>query len=168
MSSPPALRPGGERPLTPGECDLARGVFGEALDLAPVRIRRRRFFPFQPRGTVMAPMGHIHFHPTSEAYCDDFSTAPLGDQGLFIHELVHVWQSQQHGRFYLPLMRHPFCRYSYSFDAARPFTAYGIEQQAELVRHAFLAAQGAPSPLAPPLAVLANVLPFGVVAEMRA
>lgn len=151
---------GGERALTPGECTLARTVFGAAIDLAPVRIRRRRFFPFQPRGTVMAPMGHVHFHPYGPHYCDDFSEASLSLQGLFIHELVHVWQTQQNGRFYLPLMRHPFCRYDYRFEANRPFTAYGIEQQAELVRHAFLAAQQCPVPGAPPLAVLQDVLPF--------
>lgn len=162
------MPPGGERPLTPGECDLARSVFGEALDLVPIRIRRWRFFPFQPRGTVMAPMGHIHFHPANPDYRDDFSTAPLDLQGLFIHELVHVWQTQKRGRFYLPLMRHPFCRYDYRFDPARPFTAYGIEQQAELVRHAFLAERGAPSLHAPPLAALQDTLPFRVDRVLQA
>lgn len=164
----PALPSGGERPLTPGEQALAWSVFGAAIDLAPVRIRRWRFFPFQPRGTVMAPMGHIHFHPAGSDYRDDFSTASLGLQGLFIHELVHVWQTQQRGRYYLPLMRHPFCRYGYRFDPTRPFTAYGIEQQAELVRHAFLAAQGAPVQEAPPLAALAAVLPFVPAPVQRA
>ncbi len=162
MTLPHRVPPGGERPLTPGERALAESVFGGALDLAPVRIRRRRFFPFQPRGTVMAPMGHVHFHPASPHYRDDFAQAPLGLQGLFIHELVHVWQTQQRGRFYLPLMRHPFCRYAYRFDPARPFTAYGIEQQAELVAHAFLAARGAPHAAAPSLAALQSVLPFPV------
>lgn len=156
------LPPGAERSLTPGELVLAHSVFGDAIDLAPVRIRRWRWFPFQPRGTVMAPMGHIHFHPAGPHYRDDFSSAPLGLQSLFIHELVHVWQSQQRGRFYLPLMRHPLCRYEYQFNPARRFSAYGIEQQAELVAHAFLAAQGAPHPAAPPLASLQSVLPFPI------
>lgn len=154
--------PGGERPLTPGERALAQSVFGGALDLALVRIRRRRFLPFQPRSTVMAPMGHVHFHPASPHYCDDFSGGPLALQALLVHELVHVWQSQQRGRFYLPLMRHPFCRYDYRFDPARPFTAYGIEQQAELVAHAFLATRGAPHGAAPSLAALQAVLPFPI------
>lgn len=160
MSGAAQLPRGGERALTPGECALARAVFGQAIAFDSVRIRLRRFFPFQPRGTVMAPMGHIHFHPDGPHYCDDFSKAPLVLQGLFIHELVHVWQTQQYGRYWLPLMRHPFCRYDYRFEPDRPFTAYGIEQQAELVRHAFLAAQGCPAPQAPPLAVLQDVLPF--------
>ncbi|MBX9886212.1 MAG: vgr related protein [Novosphingobium sp.] len=162
MTLSAAVPRGGERALTPGERALAQGVFGGALDLAPVRIRRRRFFPLQPQGTVIAPMGHIHFHPASPLYRDDFSEAPLGLQALFIHELVHVWQTRQRGRFYLPLMRHPFCRYAYRFDPARPFTAYGIEQQAELVAHAFLAAKGTPHGAAPSLAALRSMLPFPV------
>lgn len=168
MSGDALLQPGSERPLTPGECALARSVFGEAIELAPVRIRRWRFFPFQPRDTVMAPMGHIHFHPAGPHYCDDFAGASLSLQGLLIHELVHVWQSQQNGRFWLPLMRHPFCRYGYTFEPNRPFSGYGIEQQAELVRHAFLAAKGCPDPAAPSLAVLGNVLPFGPEQAARA
>lgn len=163
MSEAPLLPTGGERPLTPGEHRLAEGVFGTAIELAGVRIRRRRFFPFQPRSTVMAPMGHIHFHPAGADYRDDFSTAPLGLQALFIHELVHVWQTQQRGRFYLPLMRHPFCRYDYRFEPGKPFTAYGIEQQAELVAHAFLAVQGCPVAGAPPVAALRAVLPFTTI-----
>lgn len=90
----------------------------------------------------MAPCGHIHFPPHSRFYCNDFAAADLGLQGLFIHEMTHVWQSQRRGRFYLPLMRHPFCRYDYSLKPGWPLTRYGIEQQAEIVRHAFLLRRG--------------------------
>lgn len=131
-----------ERPLTPGECALASSVFGGAIALEPVRLKRRSFLPFQPRLTVMAPMGHIHFHPRSPHWREDFALAPISLQGLFIHEMVHVWQAQQKGRWWLPLMRHPFCRYSYRFIPGKPFEAYGIEQQAEIVRHWFLARNG--------------------------
>ena len=71
-----------------------------------------------------------------------FSTASLELQGLLIHELTHVWQTQTRGRFYLPLMRHPFCRYAYDLVPGRAFDLYGLEQQAEIVRHAFLASRG--------------------------
>ncbi len=43
----------------------------------------------------MAPLGHLHFHPESSVYCDDFSTAPIERQALFIHEMTHVWQHQK-------------------------------------------------------------------------
>ena len=46
------------------------------------------------------------------------------------------------GRFYLPLMRHPFCRYRYDLVPDRAFERYGLEQQAEIVRHSFMLKQG--------------------------
>ena len=90
----------------------------------------------------MAPSGHIHFHPHSPRYCDDFSLAGMPLQGLFIHEMTHVWQAQVKGIWYLPLHRHLFCRYHYSLKPGWPLTRYGIEQQAEIVRHAFLLRNG--------------------------
>jgi hypothetical protein len=117
-------------------------VFGTAVDTRGVTIRRRKFFPFQPRNVAMAPCGHIHFHPQADAYCDDFARAGLSRQGLFIHEMTHVWQTQRRGRYYLPLHRHPLCRYDYSLKPGWALDRYGIEQQAEIVRHAFLLRSG--------------------------
>lgn len=88
-------------------------------------------------------MGHLHFHPRGDAYCDDFASANLTAQSLFIHELVHVWQTQTRGRWYLLLARHPFCRYRYTLSPGRPLESYGIEQQAMIVQHAFLLRRGA-------------------------
>jgi hypothetical protein len=122
---------------------LARGVFGNAIDYAKVTIRRRKFFPLQPRHVTMAPRGHLHFHPLGDGYCDDFSAASLSKAGLFVHELTHVWQTQRRGEWYLLLHRHPLCRYHYSLKPGWPLARYGIEQQAEIVRHAFLLRQGA-------------------------
>lgn len=128
--------------LTPGEVSLARTVFGDAIDYARVRIRRRKWFPFQPRRVVMAPHGHLHFHPQGKGYCEDFAQVGLDRQGLLIHELVHVWQAQKHGWWYLPLVR-PFSRrYDYSLKPGWKLERYGIEQQAEIVRHAFLLRNG--------------------------
>lgn len=90
----------------------------------------------------MAPRGHIHFHPLGSAYCDDFTDQPLHRQGLFIHEMTHVWQTQRRGDWYLILRRHPFCRYDYSLKPGWTLERYGIEQQAEIVRHAFLLRNG--------------------------
>lgn len=90
----------------------------------------------------MAPSGHLHFHPRSANYCDDFAQADLHLQGHFIHEMTHVWQAQTRGRWYLVLMRHPFCRYGYTLEPGRPLARYGLEQQAEIVRHAFLLRHG--------------------------
>ena len=143
-----------QRPLTPGEIELARSVFADAIDYSRVRLVRRKWWPLQPRGTVMAPSGNIHFHPRSDSWSEDFARESVWRQGLFIHELTHVWQAQTRGRFYLPLMRHPFCRYRYELVPGRPFDRYGLEQQAEIVRHAFLAGRGVKPPVCPPRSML--------------
>ncbi len=141
---------------------LAQSVFGDALDTSPVRIRRRKFYPLHPRKVTMAPRGHLHFHPLGDAYCDDFAAAPLHRQGLFIHEMVHVWQTQTLGEWYLVLHRHPFCRYDYAIKPGWTLTKYGIEQQAEIVRHAFILREGGSVPGAPKYDIYRQILPFKI------
>jgi hypothetical protein len=135
-------------------------VFGDAIDCAGVRIKRRKFMPMQPRGVTMAPMGHLHFHPGAEHYCDDFAIASLERQAHFIHEMVHVWQTQTRGRWYLVTHRHPWCRYDYALRPGWRLVRYGIEQQAEIVRHAFLLREGECVAGAPSLAAYEAILPF--------
>jgi hypothetical protein len=130
------------RSLTAGEIELVRSIFGDAVDYSKVRMIRRKWWPLQPRSVAMAPCGNIHFHPHGHLWSEDFAREPLYRQGLFVHEMTHVWQAQARGRFYLPLMRHPFCRYRYTLVPGRPFERYGLEQQAEIVRHIFLAERG--------------------------
>jgi hypothetical protein len=146
------------RPLTAGEIELARTMFGDAIDYQKVRMVHGKWWPFQPRGIVMAPTGSIHFHPKDPNWSDDFSRERSGLQGLFVHEMTHVWQTQTRGRWYLPLMRHPFCRYAYRIKDGQRFDRYGLEQQAEIVRHRFLAQLGGLVPDQTRLAALE--LPF--------
>jgi hypothetical protein len=145
------------RQLTPGEIELVRGVFGDAVDTARVRLVKGKWWPFQPRRSAMAPMGNIYFHPDGGGWSNDFSKEGLHRQAFFIHEMTHVWQAQAKGRFYLPLMRHPFCHYRYELDPGRPFERYGLEQQAEIVKDAFLASRGQTPRTRPP----EDFLPFG-------
>ena len=145
------------RSLTPGEIALARTMFGDAIDYSKVRLFKAKWWPFHPRNAAMAPMGNIYFHPDGGVWSDDFSKEPLGRQGFFIHEMTHVWQTQRGGCFYLPLMRHPFCQYSYQLKPGKPFGRYGLEQQAEIVTHVFLAERGAQLRICPPR----ELLPFG-------
>lgn len=148
-----------ERALTDGEVALSRSMFGDAIDYRAARIALRKWAFFQPREMVMAPRGCIHFHPRGTGYRDDFAAASPPMQAFFLHELTHVWQYQRGVN--LVLRRHPFCRYGYSFVPGRAFAGYGIEQQAEIVRHAFLLRQGLAVAGAPELARYEGVLPFG-------
>jgi len=154
------------RSLTPGEIALARSVFGDAIDYERVRMVRGKWWPFQPKRSAMAPMGNIYFHPDGGGWAEDFSFQPLHAQGFFIHEMTHVWQAQRGGRFFLPLARHPFCKYRYELVPGRPFSRYGLEQQAEIVRHAFLLSKGATPEGAPTLGELRGILPWQQDANM--
>ena len=133
-------------------------MFGDAIDYEPVRIARRKWAFFQPRDTVMAPTGNIHFHPKGSRYRDDFAVASLDDQALFIHEMVHVWQHQS--GLFLPLQRHPWCRYDYAIKPGWPLYRYGIEQQAEIVAHAFLLRHGVCANPSLALADFGKISPF--------
>ena len=144
--------------MNASEIALATSVFGNAIDYAAVEIRNRKWWWFQPANVTMAPRGHIHFHPKSELFCSDFCGTSVSRQGLFIHEMVHVWQHQQGVN--LILKRHPFCRYSYSIKPGWKLADYGIEQQAEIVRHYFMLLQGKPVPGAPPVEVYRDIVPF--------
>lgn len=148
------------RPLTPGERALAAGVFGPALDPAGPTLRRGKWFPLQPRHTVMAPDGHVWFHPRGHEWRDDFAAAGLASRALLVHELVHVWQHQC--GIDLVRRRPPFARYRYlPLVPGKAFAAYGIEQQACIVQDAYFIGEGAHVRGAPPLADYAALIPFG-------
>lgn len=148
------------RPLTPAERALAASMFGDAIDYERVRVHRRAWWPLQPRRITMAPDGHLWFHPQAPHYCECFGYAGLASQAHFIHEMTHVWQATRSGKWWLPLMRHPFCRYGYTITPGKPFERYGIEQQAEIVKHIFLARNGAALQNKPPLDAFEALLPF--------
>jgi hypothetical protein len=147
------------RGLTSGETTLVAAVFGETLDPAPVRLWRRRWWPLQPRHIVMAPDGHLWFPPGNSGWCEDFSQTTPRSQAFFLHEMTHVWQTQT--GMNLILMRGPFARYAYlPLKPGKPFEAYGIEQQADIVRDYWLLRHGLAVPEAPPLSRYETLLPF--------
>jgi hypothetical protein len=146
------------RPLTDAETALSRSVFGDAIDYGRVKVFARKWWPFQHRRMAMAPDGNLYFAANGPLYCDDFCARPIDAQGLFIHEMVHVWQHQQGVN--LILRRHPFCRYDYTLKPGWLLQQYGLEQQAEIVRHYFLLGRGETVPGAPDIAAYKAILPF--------
>lgn len=152
------MNSGNGRQLTEGERSLAASIFGDAIHYDRVRVFRRKWWPFQTRLITMAPDGNLWFHPESPHWCEDFTCSGMVGQGLFIHEMTHVWQRQK--GIYLPLARHPFCRYHYRLTPGWSLDRYGIEQQAEIVRHIFLLRSGVPVAGAPELAQYESILPF--------
>ncbi|MEO9601295.1 vgr related protein [Parasphingorhabdus sp.] len=146
------------RALTDPEITLCQSVFGAAIDYDRVTIFNRKWWPFQNRRVTMAPDGNLWFHPENDLFCDDFCGSATNIQALFIHEMVHVWQHQQ--GIFLPLARHPFCRYDYELRPGKAFTKYGIEQQAEITSHYFLLKNGVKLRNGHSIADYEAILPF--------
>ncbi len=116
---------------------------------------------WQPHWVTMAPDGHLWFHPNGDCWSNDFSAERLWLRGHFIHEMVHVWQHQQ--GIDLRLKRPPFARYRYlPLKPGKPFTAYGLEQQAEIVKDAYLLMEGLRLRDRPALADYRALLPFPI------
>ena len=126
------------RPLTGAEIALARRVFGERIDYARVAVVNGKYMAMQLPYRVMAPDGHIYW----PGACSDLvACGHPRCRDTFIHEMAHVMQHQQgirvfwcglwlHGARLLTLGR--FNPYRYVLRPGKPFSAYNIEQQAEL------------------------------------
>lgn len=143
--------------MTPGERAIATRVFGAAIDFDRVTVRHAKWFALQPAWIVMAPDGHIWFHPNGGLWRSDFAAPQALDlRALLVHELVHVWQ-HQHG-IRLPLQRPPLPRYAYTLKPGKRFGAYGLEQQACIVEDAYRLSEGGAAPAA--AASYAAVWPF--------
>ena len=153
------MRPGSVRPLTQGERALAREMFGDALDLAPVRILACP--PGWNRTFVAGRWFRRDWivYPAKDALTD-YADAPLSNQATLIHELTHVHQAQTGANLLFAKLKAGDSRaaYAYHLSGERPWAALNIEQQATLVEHLFLARRGIATPW--PAETLARLAPF--------
>lgn len=144
------MRAGERRALTAGERALAAPIFAERLPLDDLRIAQAPRLPFW----AMVPVGRTVVFSLWRA-AHDFAQTDRGEQGWLIHELAHCWQARRGVFLAGAKLRALGVRaYRYQLTPGKPLGAYNIEQQAEIVRHLFLARIGAPEPGAPPLAQL--------------
>lgn len=150
------LAPFKTRALTRGELMIARYMFADEQPFSKVRIVQLPRLGFG----AMAPLRSAIVFSGWNAACD-FCGAPLSERGWFVHELTHIWQAL--GGAIMPLAKLGALgahAYAYEYLSGKPFTAYNIEQQAEIGRHLFLARHGAPDPRAPPADALEAVWPI--------
>lgn len=131
------------RPLTTGEAALARSVFGDTIDYARVTITDKKYMPFQPQGTAMAPNGHLYMYG---CYKDDYSREHDGWKSHFIHEMTHVWQQQNNilnpvreaVKLSITFKFNYNAAYDYKLEQGKDLLAYNMEQQASIVQDYFM------------------------------
>lgn len=128
------------RPLTEGETALAREMFGDALDCAPVRLWGQ---PFGFRRIFVAGrwFGRDWIVWPETQLREDYAApgAPVAEAATLIHELVHVWQAQQGVNLALAKLKAGDSPDSYSYEIT-PLTRWSdlnIEQQARAVEDEF-------------------------------
>jgi hypothetical protein len=134
------------RALTGGEIALGRGVFGEEIDWARVRVIQAPRLGFG----AMVPLGRTIVFSKWRAV-RDFTLASADERGWFVHELMHVWQAAR-GTALAAAKLGALGEKAYHYEP-RPnarLKHYNIERQAEIARHLYLARIGAPESGAPP------------------
>ena len=126
------------RPMTGGEIDMARSIFGAAVDYARVSIHGSGFlwFNMQHRDMALSPDGNIYF--TAHRYLDDFSARTDSDRHWFMHEMAHVWQHQLGYPVRLRGAIRLGLSYDYELSAGLSLCDYNMEAQAELLSDYFL------------------------------
>lgn len=126
------------RRLTAAEVGMARSVFGEEIRWDKVRVAQLPRLPF----VAMVPFGRVIYFSQARAPLD-FGVSVAEDQGLFIHELAHVWQAQRGVILaFAKLFALGVGAYAVKLKSNKKFRSYNIESQAEIVRWLFLARKG--------------------------
>lgn len=139
MAAMERMHAGARRRLSSGEVGLGRVLFGDEIRWDRVRIVQAPPLGFG----AMAPFGGLILFSNWRAPLD-FAEARVGEQGWFIHELAHVWQSAR-GMF-LPALKLGALgkrAYAYAPLAGARLGDYNIERQAEIARHLWLSRVGA-------------------------
>jgi hypothetical protein len=130
------------RPLTEGEIALLQPIYRDGIDYAKVRVVNNAF-PLQPANVYMTPRGHVYAPGT--LFEADFSKASRGRRGVFVHEIMHIWQFingmdlVQAGFVELTKNMGDYEKaYPYELERGRDLVDYGMEQQASIIEDYFM------------------------------
>ncbi|MEO1231740.1 MAG: hypothetical protein AAFZ18_22810 [Myxococcota bacterium] len=146
------------RALNPNERATLQRVFGDALDLEPLRVKEG---PAGVASLTSRPFVHGHC-----LYLKSWTLTPP----ILVHEAVHFWQYQHGGADYMleSLLSQAFGRgYDWQNDVGAPWSELETEQQASVIEDAFRAGYFATGSFVVDGADLSGVLE-GYVAELRA
>lgn len=116
------------RPLTAGEAEIIKGIFGDQIDISIIRQHMHPQTHSDIAGTATSKRDANYWGPRYAS--KDFSKEKnAGKFGTFIHENTHLWQFQTEWRF-SPGREGV---YRYPLESRWTFTDYTHEQQAAMV-----------------------------------
>lgn len=125
-------------PLTEGEIVFIKSIFGKKIDEKVLRRQKKIFSPKarpDARAVTLWFGKGIKFYGPS-LYEADYSQAKDPDnQDTFIHESTHVLQHQRKLQFPFRRVYGSYEGYDYKLSAQSRFKDFGLEQQAEIIKH---------------------------------
>lgn len=129
---------GHSRRLTAGEIAMARLVFSDSIDYSKVKVHKGEYlwFGMQPDDTAMTPNGEIYFN--ERHFLEDFSSARVGLQQWFMHEMTHVWQFQLGYPVKLRGAIRVGLSYAYELIQGRELADFNMEAQGNVLADYFL------------------------------
>lgn len=135
------------RPLTPGEVELAREAFGDALRCDSIRLLSAPW-PFNRAFVPGRWFGREWIVWPGRTLPADIAAAPLKSRATLIHELTHVWQAQQGVNLLTGKIRAGDRPASYAYPTGMDcdWGTLNIEQQAMVVEHRFRLLNGGAVP----------------------
>ena len=150
------------RSLTPGEVELAREAFGDAIRPDTVRLIA---WPFRRAFVAGRWFGRDWIVWPARSLVADLSSAATAIQGVLVHELTHVWQAQQGVNLLIGKLKAGDSRasYAYPIDRSCRWQGLNIEQQAMVMEHRFRRSRGERTPADAPF--YAAVCPFGALEQ---
>jgi hypothetical protein len=123
------------RPLTRDEIAMATALFGASIDYGRVRIHARRYMPFQPKNCCMTPNGSMYFHRS--CFLPDYTRGDPAVVHWFLHEMVHVWQSQMGYAVRLRGAVRIGLSYDYDLAPGKTLADFNMEAQGDLLADYF-------------------------------
>ncbi len=132
------------RALTDGERAFLAPLFRDAVDYDAIRVVRGRAFPLQGTRTIVT-IGRAIYAP-EQVYVADYALATPERRSILVHEVAHVWQYESGIAVVAGALRAFLANggryaraYRYQLAPGRDLIDYGIEQQASILEHYFLA-----------------------------
>lgn len=137
------------RPLTSGEIEMAKKMFGNSVDYSKVKVHNGAYM-IGAGNNAMTPNGEMYF--PEKFYQADYSANKDSDRAWFIHEMTHVWQYQlgfgvkwhgiklqlKGGYGYAPGQNRPRAyKYNVTADTNKTMADFNMEQQGDLVSDYF-------------------------------
>ena len=90
------IQSGNFRFLTPGEKEIVNKHFNNNINLDEVQIYNKGYANGLLNNRVSAPNGNVYVGPKNNSlgWDEDYSNNRLRDQSVLIHEMTHVYQTQ--------------------------------------------------------------------------